>query len=549
MYIPANFRFAALSASLLAAGTIAVAAAQPPDLDALTRIRQEGFRNSKVMDNIAELCDRIGPRLTGSPNGQKASEWTRKKFEELGLTNAHLEDWAPFGAGWSQEFAAVRMMAPDVAQLYAIPRPWTPGTAGAVRGAAIQASLKTAEDLTKFKGKLGGKVVLLGDLADTPLRAPESPNYSAKELDDLSDYRIPSGSVSATARGEAQKRLEFAKQLRAFLLEEKPLAIITPNRGIDGTIFVQASGGTYEPEKHDPIATLSMATEHFGRIVRLLKRKVEVELEVNVATTFHPAAKPQNTVAELAGTDSQLKNEIVMLGAHLDSWTGGTGATDNAVGCAIVMEAMRILKATGLQPRRTLRAALWTGEEQGLLGSKAYVSEHFASRPDPKSEQERKLPRSMWREQGRPLTLKPEHGKLAAYFNLDNGAGKIRGVYAQENAAAAAIFETWIAPLKDLGVTAVTQRNTGSTDHISFDAVGLPGYQFIQDVLDYHARTHHSNMDVPEHLKREDLAQASVVMAWFVYNAAMRDEMMPRKPMPKEVPATNAKAAVAKTTD
>jgi carboxypeptidase Q len=544
MKFPAFQRPARLTLLLLVTlGSTAAVHAQPPDLDALTRIRQEGFRNSKVMENIAELCDRIGPRLTGSPNGQKASEWTRTRFEELGLTNAHLESWGPFGDGWSQEFASVRMLAPDVAQLYAIPRPWTPGTDGAVRAKVVHVVLKTAEDLTKNKGRLAGKIVLLGDPADTPVRSPEAPNYSSKDLDELAEYRVPSGAPVTSTR----VRPEFVAQLRAFIAEEKPLAIILPNRGSDGTIFVQASGGTYESGKHDVVATLSMALEHFNRIDRLLKRKVDVELEVNVATTFYPDAKPQNTVAELAGTDARLKGQVVMLGAHLDSWAGGTGATDNAVGCAVVIEAMRILKATGLKPRRTIRAALWTGEEQGLFGSKAYVSDHFASRPAPKGG--KKGPTASNAATG-PLTVKPEHAKLAAYFNLDNGAGRIRGIYAQENAAAAAVFEAWITPLKDLGVTTITQRNTSSTDHIPFDAVGLPGYQFIQDVLDYNTRTHHSNMDVPEHLKREDLAQASVVMAWFVYNAAMRDEMMPRKPMPKDPPPAPTKAGtVAQATD
>jgi Zn-dependent M28 family amino/carboxypeptidase len=265
-----------------------------------------------------------------------------------------------------------------------------------------------------------------------------------------------------------------------------------------------------------------------------------VELEVNVATTFYPDTGSQfNTVAEIPGSDPKLKDQVVMLGAHLDSWTGSTGATDNAFGCAVVMEAARILKAAGLQPRRAVRVALWSGEEQGLLGSRAYVAQHFAARPDPKDAEEAKLPRTLWREEGRPLALKPEHAKLAAYFNLDNGAGKIRGIFSQENIAATPIFESWIAPLKDLGVTTVTQRTTAQTDHVSFDEVGLPGFQFVQDPLYYNARTHHSNMDGREQVAREDLLQSSVVMAWFVYNAAMRDEMLPRKALPKteETPA------------
>jgi Zn-dependent M28 family amino/carboxypeptidase len=289
-----------------------------------------------------------------------------------------------------------------------------------------------------------------------------------------------------------------------------------------------------------------MASEHYARILRLLARKLTVELELNVATTFYKSdPAPANTLAELPGSDAKLKEEVVMLGAHLDSWHSGTGATDNAVGSAVVMEAIRILKASGLVPRRTIRIALWTGEEQGLLGSRGYVAQHFASRPDPTDPEERKLPRGLWSDEGRAIEIKPEHAKLAAYFNLDNGAGKIRGIYCQENAAVAPIFQSWIAPLKDLDVSTITERSTGSTDHVPFDAVGLAGFQFIQDELDYSARTHHSNMDVMEHIKREDAMQASVVMAWFVYNAAMQDQPLPRKPLPVTQPV--AKEPVLKS--
>jgi carboxypeptidase Q len=276
-------------------------------------------------------------------------------------------------------------------------------------------------------------------------------------------------------------------------------------------------------------------------MARLLDRKVDVDLELNIANKFFDDVTNNDTIAEIPGTDPKLKDEVVMLGAHLDSWAGGTGATDNGSGSAVVMEAMRILKALDVKPRRTIRVALWSGEEQGLLGSEGYVRNHFAGFQTPTDPEEAKLPHWL-RNHELAVITKPEHAKLAAYFNDDNGSGAFRGIYTQENAAARPIFESWIEPLKDLGMTTVSERNTGGTDHESFDDVGLPGFQFIQDELEYDSRTHHSNMDVYERLQRDDLMQGSVVMAWFVYNAAMRDQMLPRKPMPKpEPPKTEEK--------
>jgi carboxypeptidase Q len=553
---------AALAVFVVAfAAPVTASATESTDLNALSSIRREGFRNSKVMETLDELTDRIGPRLTGSPSMKVANEWTRDRLTSFGLANARLEAWGPFGDGWSQEFASVRMMAPTVSQLYAIPRPWTPGTNGPVRGKVTEATIRTKEDIEKYKGKLAGKIVLLVEsplpVTTPPVAGPTPPVAATKittprmteaELEDVEQYKAP---PTAQTRAASLRRYEFQGLLRAFLAEEKPLAVITPNRGGDGTIFVQASGSTQRPDRHDVVPTLTMVTEQYLRISRLLAKKVDVELEVNVAATFYPdAGKQFNTVAELPGSDAKLKEQVVMLGAHLDSWTGSTGATDNAVGCAVVMEAARILKAAGLQPRRTVRVALWSGEEQGLLGSHAYVGQHFAARPEPKDPAEAKLPSGMWSNEGRPLTLKPEHAQLSAYFNLDNGAGKIRGIYTQENIAATPLFESWIAPLKDLDVTAITQRTTGSTDHVSFDEVGLPGFQFIQDPLYYNARTHHSNMDGREQVTRDDLMQSSVVMAWFIYNAAMRDDLLPRKALPKNETEAPAKTPpVASATD
>jgi carboxypeptidase Q len=518
----------------------ALPAEERVDLDMVTQIRQEGFRNSKVMDTASTLMDKIGPRLTGSPNMKKANEWTRKQLEDWGLSNAHVESWGPFGRGWSYEVSTVRMVSPDVAELLALPLAWSPGTEGTLRAHAVKVKLTEKDDLEKQKGKLGGKIVLLGDAREVkPQEKALAERYDEKTLADLSRYEIPGirpymrGGQPFT-REDLIKRREFQRALNKFLVEEKVAAVLEAGALDGGTFRVQGANNGHRKNAPATPPTLVMAIEQWERLARLLDRKEDVELEVTVKTRLTDEPTASNTIAEIPGTDK--KGEVVMLGAHMDSWHGGTGATDNGAGVAATMEAVRILKALGVKPKRTIRIALWSGEEQGLLGSRGYVSQHFASRPEPKeSEQQDDLPSFLRRPTG-PLTVKPEHAKLSAYFNLDNGTGKIRGVYAQENAAAVPIFEAWVQPLKDLGVTAVTMRNTSGTDHLSFDAVGLPGFQFIQDEVEYDTRTHHTNMDVYERLQREDLMQASVVIATFVYEAAMRDGMMPRKPMPKDEP-------------
>jgi len=527
------------AAVCLAVVALALPAQERVDLDMVTRIRQEGFRNSKVMETASTLMDKIGARLTGSPNMKKANEWTRKQLEEWGLSNAHLETWGPFGRGWSCETATVRMVSPDVVELNAIPEAWSPGTEGVLRAAAVKVKLTDKEDLEKQKGKLAGKIVLVGEAREVkPQEKAMSERYDEKGLADLSRYEIPGvrpyvrAGVTYT-REDLIRRREFARTLNKFLVDEKVAAVLEAGALDGGTFRVQGINNGQRKNAPASVPTLVMAIEHWERLGRLLDRKETVELEVNLKTTFSDEPTAANTIAEIPGTDKS--GQIVMLGAHMDSWHAGTGATDNGAGVVATMEAIRILKALGVKPKRTIRIALWSGEEQGLLGSKGYVSQHFASRPEPKETPGDDLPSFLRRPTG-PLTVKPEHAKLSAYFNLDNGTGKIRGIYAQENAAAVPIFEAWVEPFKDLGVTAVTMRNTSSTDHISFDEVGLPGFQFIQDEVEYETRTHHTNMDVYERLQREDLMQASVVIASFVYNAAMRDGMMPRKPMPKDEP-------------
>jgi hypothetical protein len=517
------------------------------DLDMVTQIRLEGFRNSKVMEIASNLMDKIGARLTGSPNMKRANDWTRQQLADWGLANAHLESWEPFGRGWSYEVATVRMLSPDAAELLALPLAWSPGTDGPLRAQAVKVKLTEKEDLEKQKGQLAGKILMLGDTRDVkPQEKALAERYDEKSLAELSLYEVPGIRPYMRAgqpfnREEFARRREFQRVLSKFVVEEKVAAIVEAGALDGGTFRVQGEQGGQRKDAPAAVPTLMMAIEHWERIARLLDRKEPVELEVNLKTKVTDEPKAWNTIAEIPGTDK--KSEVVMLGAHMDSWHGGTGATDNGAGVAATMEAVRILKALGVKPRRTIRIALWSGEEQGLLGSRGYVSEHFASRPAPKEPlppDQENLPSFLRRPTG-PLTVKPEHAKLSAYFNLDNGTGRIRGVYAQENAAVVPIFESWIQPLKDLGVTTVTMRNTSGTDHLSFDAVGLPGFQFIQDEVEYETRTHHTNMDVYERLQKEDLMQASVVIACFVYDAAMRDGMLPRKPMPKyEPPAAPA---------
>ncbi|HEX7419996.1 MAG TPA: M20/M25/M40 family metallo-hydrolase [Thermoanaerobaculia bacterium] len=506
---------------------VVLTAADSPDLTMQTRIRQEGLRNSKVMDIASGLMDGIGARLTGSPNMKRANEWTRDQLTQFGLSNAHLESWGPFGRGWSYESCSVRMTSPDVVQLNAIPKAWSPGTNGPLRGRPVKVKLETSDDLQKQKGKLAGKIVMASD-PTTPKQheTPDFRRYDTKELSELEQYDIAPKPRFTPAEGVRRRR--FRRELAQFLQDEKVAALIEEGRGDYGTMVVQSSG-SQKPEDPQGVPTVTMEAEHYDRIARLLDANKDVELEIDFKTTLYDQDKnAYNTVAEIPGTDR--KNEIVMLGAHLDSWHSGTGATDNGAGVVATMEAVRILKAIGIAPRRTIRIALWSGEEQGLLGSRAYVGQHFGKREDPKDPKQRDLPFSM-RTEKTSLVLTPEHAKLSAYFNLDNGTGRVRGIYAQSNAAARPIFESWIEPLKDLGVTAVTMRDTGSTDHVAFDEVGLPGFQFIQDEIEYETRTHHTNWDTYERLQKEDLMQAATVIATFVWEAANRAEMMPRKPL------------------
>lgn len=505
------------------------------DLETISRIRNEGFHHSQVMELASGLMDSIGERLTGSPNMKRANEWTRGKLTEMGLSNSHLEAWGPFGRGWANQYINVRMTAPDVAPLIVYAKAWTPGTNGVVTGKCIRANIEKKEDFDKYRGKLAGMIVILGPDAEVkPIAEAPFTRLSGDDLAKISEYQIP-GEHPPFRLSEMLKRRQFMKDLNQFFADEKVLAVIDHSRGTagGGTVFVQ-SGGSYKPGETTTVPQLTMASEHWSRIARLLDEKQDVTLEMNVTNMFYDDDPMQyDTIAEIPGSDK--KDEIVMLGAHLDSWHAGTGATDNGAGTIVMMEAVRILKALDIKPRRTIRIGLWSGEEEGLLGSQGYVEKHFGSRPPMDDPNMKGMPTLLRREAG-PVTVKPEQARISGYFNVDNGSGKIRGVYLQENEAVAPIFEAWMMPFKDLGMTTLTMRNTGGTDHLSFDAVGIPGFQFIQDPIEYETRTHHSNMDVYDRLQPDDLKQAAVIVASFVYETAMRDQMLPRKPIDNSVP-------------
>jgi hypothetical protein len=529
--VPISCRLAALIL-LLAAPALSQ---EKVDLEAITRIRYEGFRDSKIMELATGLMDGIGERLTGSPNMKRANEWTRDQLASFGLSNARLEPWGPFGRGWANQYVNVRMTSPDVVTLIAYPKAWTPGTNGVISGKCVRVQIADKKDFEKYRGKLAGMIAIFGPDPDVkPITETPFSRLSGDELAKIGEYEIPSEHAPSRFQ-EYLKRRQFTKDLNQFFAEEKVLAVVDHSRATQGggTVFVQ-SGGSYRPGETATIPQVTVAIEHWTRIARLLQQKKDVTLELNIANTFYDNDLMQyNTVAEIPGTDK--KDEVVMLGAHLDSWHAGTGATDNGAGTIVTMEAVRILKALDLKPRRTIRIALWTGEEQGLLGSQHYVQQHFGSRPPSDEPLMKDMPTVLRREAG-PVTVKPEQAKVSVYFNVDNGTGKIRGVFMQENEAVAPIFESWMQPFKDLGMTALTMRNTGGTDHQSFDAVGIPAFQFVQDPIEYDTRTHHSNMDVYDRLQPDDLKQAAVIVAGFVYEAAMRDQMLPRKPIEKPLP-------------
>lgn len=495
------------------------------DMHTIMLIKKEGFGNSKVMQTLFELTDVNGPRLTGSEGMKNAEAWASKKLKGWGLKNVQIERWGGFGKGWEINKSYVAMTAPYYQPLIAVPRAWTPGTNGLVKGDAALVRIESMDDMAKYAGKLNGKIIVLSTLNNEA-----RPNFTAdaKRLtdDELSKMDFdPHADDAVTNLSQkkpqpAKPRVNLRPKIDSFLLEEGAIAVLSGGRGTMGTVFT-SNGSSRKWDAKTVLPELEMGSEHLGVLGRLIEAGKKVTLELDTRTTFLTEDTTEyNVIAEIPGTDPALGSELVMLGAHMDSWHASTGATDNGTGTVVMMEAVRILKAIGVKPRRTIRIALWSGEEQGLLGSRGYVKKHFADRLT--------------------MKLKPEHQKVSAYFNLDNGGGKIRGIYLQENDEIRPIFESWLAPFKDLGAANVTIRNTGSTDHISFDEVGIPGFQFIQDPLEYGTRTHHTNMDSYDRASANDLMQASVIIASFVYHTAMRDEQLPRKPLPKVNPAPDS---------
>jgi len=518
------------------AAAVAFVAAQTEKLDYATigKIRDEGLNRSQVMDHISWLTDVYGPRLTGSPAIQQASEWAMKKFREWGLANVHQERWK-FGKGWSLVRFSATMLEPQVQPIIGLPVEWSAATKGTVAADVIHIQIANEADFAKYHGKLAGKIVL--NQPARQVRMLEGPiilrmderNTAEAQLTPLPASRGGRGAAEADDQpGGGRGNQVFRQKLSDFLVAEGVVAMFDRGGNSDmaaggsdltwqtqrpdgGTIF-PSGGGARDEKAGKGVPTVAVAVEHYNRMVRVLDKGLPVKVEVNVDTQFYDEVTMNgfNTIAELPGTD--LAAEVVLLGAHFDSHPYATGATDNATGSAAMMEALRILKVLGVKPRRTIRVALWGGEEQGLLGSKAYVRDHIADIET--------------------MALKPEHARLAAYFNSDNGTGRVRGVWMQGNLAVRPIFEQWIAPLRDLGVTTLGPRSVTSTDHLSFDNAGVPAFQFLVDRLEYNSRTHHSNMDVFDRVQQDDMIQQATVIAVFAYNAAMREEKLPRKALP-----------------
>jgi carboxypeptidase Q len=503
---------------LLAFASLTLFAQDKADDNLNKVIRKHGLEQSQAIDIASWLTDVHGPRLTGSTQLDRATEWTVQTLKDWGLSNVHTEAWGPFGRSWELKRFHLDCEAPTPFPVIAYPKAWSPSTKGRVNGEVIYLSAGNEEELEQYRGKLKGKFVLLDTIrkVDIPFEL-EARRYNADDLLKLANAPMPTP-FGMRNWGSGQR---FSTTLWEFLYNEKPAAVIDRNfKGDLGTVFAtgaRARKGNARDKDAEVLPQLTMSAEHYNRIFRLLQKGIPVKLGMEIQADYtNPDGMSRNIIAEIPGTD--LKDEVVIFGAHIDSWHCGTGATDNAAGTTVMMEAARILmetiKETGVQPRRTLRLALWTGEEQGLLGSRAYVKDHYADLDS----------------MGSVIAYKPAQEKVSAYYNLDNGTGKIRGIYLQGNPDVQGIFRTWLDPFKDLEANTITLSNTGGTDHQSFDRVGIPGFQFIQDPVAYSTRTHHSNMDNLDHLIEDDLKQAATIVASFVIHTAQRDEKLPRKP-------------------
>ncbi len=483
-------------------------------------IRKHGLDQSQVMEIASWLTDIYGPRLTGSPMLDKATEWAVEQLRSWGMENVHLHEWGPFGRGWEMKHFEMHATSPNYFPIIAYPKAWSAGNNGTIEGEVVYLAANTVDKLNAYRGKLQGKFVFLDTIRDVDewFEAP------AMRLD--SDALLGQANANRPTprrfRNYRRSGESFSQSLWRFLANEGVAAVVDRSyKGDLGTVFLSGASvaeGSAQEEGQQIIPQVTMSVEHYNRILRMIDKGLTVSLSMDLQVAYtNEDGMEHNIIAEIPGTD--LSDEVVMFGAHFDSWHTGTGATDNAAGSSVMMEAARILlktiEETGVRPRRTLRLALWTGEEQGLFGSKAYVGDHFANTDN----------------FGNLIDVLPAQDKISAYYNLDNGTGKIRGVYLQGNTAVAPIFRDWLEPFEDLGASTLTLSNTGGTDHLAFDAVGIPGFQFIQDPVAYSTRTHHSNMDQWDHLIEDDLKQAATIIASFVMHTAQRDEKLPRKPV------------------
>ena len=511
------------------------------DSAAVAQIKDEGMNRSQVMEILSYLSDVYGPRLTGSPGFKRAADWAREKLASWELQDPHIEAWGPFGRGWSLNRYSANVLSSQNFPLISYPKAWSPGTKGTVAADIIYFDAKKDSTLESYRGKLKGKFVLLNDPREIKAHfEPEGERLADSSLLKLANADMPQPRRRRfEMSGDAKTRAMMSYRKMLLCLEDGASGTLEISSGDGGNIFVAGATipthpdtpfarrmGAYNPKAPKILPQVVVGAEHYNRLLRMLQKGEHVRIEMNLDVNFYKEDSSYNIIAELPGTD--LKDEVVMVGAHFDSWHGGTGATDNGTGSSVCMEAMRILKTLNLKPRRTIRIGLWGGEEEGLLGSRAYVTQHFGEREGD------------FFEQGGGVIQKPEAEKFSAYFNHDNGSGKVRGVHMQGNDAVRPIFRSWLAPFKDVGASTLSLSNTGGTDHLSFDAVGLPGFQFIQDDIEYFTRTHHSTMDVWDRAQQEDLKQASVIMAAFAFNAAMRDQKFPRKPLPSSRPTTGS---------
>lgn len=523
-----------LLATLLIASCFMSAFAQTEKIDTVmvSKIKKEGFDNSQVMSILGMLTDVNGPRLTNSPGYKKAADYAKTTFQSWGLQNASFDSWGEeFGRGWFLKKFSLQATEPVYFPVIAYPKAWSPGIKGSVQAEVVYLDIKKEEDIQKYKGKLKGKIVLFS------LPTPVKPGFEAdaKRYEDKELLEMANSGVQEASRGGGRFRPSMEPQRLAFMkwdlcAKEGVIAVLeasSASRLEDGTLIASAATVPYPPEVTNAqrlssraanapkiLPQIVVAAEHYNRMVRQAEKGLPVKVELTMETEFTPAESGFNVIAEIPGTD--LKDEVVMIGAHLDSWHSGTGTTDNAAGSAVMMEAMRILKSLGVSPRRTIRIGLWGGEEQGLIGSRSYVKRTFGERLD------KSFPYDS-------IRLTPAAEKFSVYFNMDNGTGKYRGVYLQGNQNAMPVFREWLKPFNKMGASTLTLQNTGGTDHLSYDAIGLPGFQFIQDPIEYSTRTHHTSMDLYDKAIEADLKQNAVITAAFAWFAAMRDEKFPRK--------------------